>query len=150
MVLYHVLADIVVVFHAGYVAFVIFGFAAILIGSTLGWRWVRNFYFRAAHLAAIGLVCVEAVVGMMCPLTTLEDWLRIRGGDTPYPGDFIGYWAHRLIFYQAPMWVFTTAYLIFGALVVAVFILAPPQLPYRRGHRSTDSNSTLAKTGFLP
>jgi uncharacterized protein DUF2784 len=144
MILYHVLADLVVVFHAAYVAFVVLGFVAILLGATLKWRWVRNFYFRAAHLAAIGFVCVEAIVGARCPLTTLEGSLRIRGGEAPYAGDFIGYWAHRAIFYEAPMWVFTAMYLIFGALVLAVFILAPPQLPRRRRNRSADNKDPLA------
>jgi len=131
MVVYHLLADLIVVFHAAYIAFVIVGFAAILAGAAMGWDWVRNLPFRLAHLAAILLVCVEAIVGMMCPLTTLEDSIRLKGGDTPYPGDFIGYWAHRLIFYDAPPWVFTMLYLAFGAAVLVVFIVAPPRLRRR-------------------
>jgi hypothetical protein len=49
--LWRVTADIVVAVHAAYVAIVVVGFAAILLGSSARWRWVRNFYFRAAHLA---------------------------------------------------------------------------------------------------
>jgi len=131
MVEYHILADLVVIFHAAYVAFVVLGLVAILAGIAMRWNWVRGFTFRAAHLAAIALVCIEALIGAMCPLTTLEDSLRIKGGEAPYPGDFIGYWAHDLIFYNAPSWVFTTCYLIFGALVVLVFVMAPPYLPRR-------------------
>ena len=132
MVGYHVLADLVVVFHAGYVSFVVVGFAAILIGIAMRREWVRNFSFRAAHLAAIAMVCVEAITGAACPLTVLEDWLRARAGEAGYPGDFIGYWAHELIFYNAPPWVFTTVYLIFGATVALTFVAAPPRLPWRR------------------
>ena len=51
--LWRVMADIVVAVHAAYVAIVVVGFAAILIGSAAQWRWVRNFYFRAAHLAMV-------------------------------------------------------------------------------------------------
>jgi hypothetical protein len=54
-----VMADIVVAVHAAYVAILVIGFAAILIGSAAQWRWVRNFYFRAAHLAMILLVSAE-------------------------------------------------------------------------------------------
>ena len=90
--LWRMMADIVVAVHAAYVAIVVLGFAAILIGSAAQWLWVRNFYFRAAHLAMILLVCAEALVGTACPLTRLENALRLRGGETGYASDFIGYW----------------------------------------------------------
>jgi len=124
---YTILADAVVVVHAAYVAFVVGGLAAILIGAAMGWRWTRGFAFRVAHLAAIALVCVEAIVGVMCPLTSLEDWMRQRGGAATYSGDFIGHWAHRLIFYDLPPWMFTIAYIAFATLVAITFILLPPR-----------------------
>jgi|HubBroStandDraft_1064217.scaffolds.fasta_scaffold89745_2 hypothetical protein len=129
MAWWHLLADCVVVFHAAYVAFVVFGFAAILAGTALGWRWVGNYHFRAAHMAAILLVCIEAFVGVTCPLTTLENYLRVKSGGAGYPGDFIGYWAHRMIFYQAPPWMFTALYVAFAIMVGVVFWLVPPQRP---------------------
>jgi hypothetical protein len=79
---YRALADLVVVFHAAYVIFVVLGFAAIVIGIAMRREWVRNFTFRMAHLGAIALVCVEAITGTMCPLTTLEDSLA-RGRARP-------------------------------------------------------------------
>ncbi len=91
MIAYHFLADLIVIVHAAYVAFVVLGFAAILIGAAMHWEWVRGFSFRIAHFAAIALVCVEALTGAMCPLTSLEDALRARGGQAPYPSDFIDY-----------------------------------------------------------
>lgn len=125
--LWRILADAVVTVHAAFVAFIVFGFAAIVAGMALGWDWVRNFRFRAVHLAAIGFVCVEALVGIVCPLTALEDWLRQNAGQARYPGDFIAYWMHWLIFYDAPGWVFAAAYLGFGTMVALVFWLAPPR-----------------------
>jgi Protein of Unknown function (DUF2784) len=125
--IYEVLADVVVAIHAGYVGFVVIGFAAIIAGSALGWRWVRNPSFRIAHLIAIGLVCVEALTGVACPLTTLENHLRALGGERIYAGAFIGKLLDRLIFYDFPQWVFTLAYLGFGALVLITFIVAPPR-----------------------
>jgi len=126
-VAYGILADVVVVTHAAFVGFVLFGFAAIVMGVALDWEWVRNLRFRLAHLIAIAVVCLDALLGFRCPLTTLENRLRARAGQARYPGDFIGYWAHRLIFYSAPRWVFADLYLGFGALVVLVFWLAPPR-----------------------
>jgi hypothetical protein len=125
MMWWQILADSVVAFHAAYVAFVVFGLIAILTGYAMSWRWVRNLYFRATHLAAILLVCIEAVVGVACPLTTLENALRLRAGGVGYPGDFLGYWLDWMIFYNAPPWVFTAIYLGFGALVLTTFWLVP-------------------------
>jgi hypothetical protein len=122
-----ILADLIVVTHAAYVSFVVFGLAAILIGAAVGWGWVRNFWFRVVHLTAIGIVVAEALVGMTCPLTDWEKQLRQMAGQASYPGDFLGYWAHQLIFYRADPWVFTLGYVLFGLAVLAAFVLAPPR-----------------------
>ena len=131
MVIYKLLADLVVVLHATYVTFVVIGFLLILLGAALRWRWVRGFWFRVVHLVAITIVCVEAISGLVCPLTTLENQLREKSGQTNYTGEFIGHWVHQLIFFDAPPWVFTFIYVAFGLLVLSTFLLAPPQLPWR-------------------
>jgi hypothetical protein len=124
---YRLLADAVVVVHTLYVAFIALGLLVILLGAIAGWRWVRNPWFRGAHLAAIAIVCVQALAGIMCPLTTLENALRQRAGQRGYPGDFIGHWAHELIFMEAEPWVFTTVYLGVGLITLAGLALAPPR-----------------------
>jgi polyferredoxin len=124
---YRISADLVVTFHFSYIAFVVFGQLAILIGLARGWRWVRNPRFRIAHLVAIAIVAGQALLGIVCPLTTLEKYLRVRGGQESYPGAFIGHWAHRLTFYEAPNWAFTLAYALFGLAVLVTFALAPPR-----------------------
>ncbi|MGH8013560.1 MAG: DUF2784 domain-containing protein [Candidatus Binataceae bacterium] len=128
------MADGVVLIHAAYVAFVVVGFVLIVAGVIAGWAWVRSFWFRAAHLAAIALVCAEALAGVACPLTTLESWLRTRAGQAGYSRDFVGYWVDRLIFYHFPPWVFVDAYLMFVTLVLIAFVAAPPRWP---GEHST-------------
>jgi hypothetical protein len=122
-------ADLVTVIHAAFVAFVIVGFVAILVGWAAGWYWVRNFRFRVVHIAMILFVCCEALIGATCPLTVLENMLRSKGGEAGYSRDFIGYWLDWMIFYQAPPWVFTTVYLTFGALVLLTFWFVPMQRP---------------------
>jgi hypothetical protein len=129
-----VTADLVAIIHAAYVAFVVVGFAAILVGWAAHWSWVRNRYFRAVHLAMILFVCCEALIGATCPLTLWENALRMRGGESGYPRDFIGYWIDWLVFYRAPDWVFTTVYVIFGALVLSAFWLVP--VDWRAANRS--------------
>ena len=118
------LADLVLVLHFAYVLFVVGGLFAIWLGYALGWRWVRNRLLRMLHLAAIGLVVLEALVGVMCPLTFLEDWLRPgeEGGRS-----FVQRWLHALLFYDWPLWVFTALYLGFAALVAFTFVLLPPE-----------------------
>ncbi len=122
---YAFLADLVAAIHALYVGFVVLGLIAILLGGARGWTWVRNPYFRILHLAAIGLVCIESIVGIDCPLTTLENGLRLGAGQRGYGDDFIGYWLDRIIFYDFPPWIFTTIYLAFAAAVISTLWLVP-------------------------
>ena len=118
MSIYGRLADGILVVHALFVAFVVFGQALILAGLGFGWRWVRNLPFRLAHLAAIGIVVLQAWLGVLCPLTILENALRRRAGEVAYMGSFIEHWLHRIIFYDAEPWVFTVVYTAFAAAVV--------------------------------
>ena len=129
MLAFSVLADLVVVVHALYVGFVIVGFAVIFAGGIFGWTWIKNFWLRTAHLVAIAAVCVEALTGITCPLTTLESSLRRSAGQTSYAGAFLGHWAHALIFYDLPAQVFTVCYLACGALVIGLLLIVPPDFP---------------------
>ena len=132
------LADVVLALHVAYVGFVVGGLGAIWLGYVLGWRWVRNWWFRVLHFAAIGLVAVEALVGLMCPLTLLEDWLR--PGDEGSEG-FVQRWLHALLFYDWPSWVFTVLYLSFAAVVALSFVLLPPARKVSSGHTPTTSTA---------
>src|ERR1051325_2704556 len=125
--LYRTLADVVLITHVCFVAFVVLGQLAIIVGGISGWRWIRNPWFRTAHLAGIGLVVVQAWLGVICPLTTLEMRLREKAGDSTYSGTFISHWLQRILFYQAPAWVFVVAYTLFGLAVVASWVKFRPR-----------------------
>lgn len=124
---YRTLADSVLIVHVSFVAFVVVGLLLILVGGACGWRWVRNPWFRVAHLAGIALVIVQAWLGIVCPLTTLEMWLRELGGDDAYAGTFIAHWLQKLLYYEAPPWVFAVAYTLFGLAVVASWVKVRPR-----------------------
>jgi hypothetical protein len=118
------LADIVLVAHFLFVAFVVGGLAAIWIGAALNWTWIRNFWFRAAHLGAIGFVVAESLVGILCPLTVLEDALRQGGGP---PSSFIQRWVGRLLYYDLSERIFAVIYVVFGLIVGLTFICIRPE-----------------------
>ena len=117
------LADVLVVVHFAIVAFIVGGLLLTWIGAPLGWRWIRNPWFRYLHLAAIAIVALEALIGIACPLTLWEDMLR--GGARPE--SFVARWTHRLLFYRAPEWVFTVAYVLWTLATLATLRLVPPR-----------------------
>lgn len=125
--LYGLFADAVLFAHFGVVVFVVGGLVAIALGGPRGWHWVYGWWFRLAHLAAIGVVAAQAWLGAACPLTTLESWLRAQTGASPYHKSFIEVWGQRLLFYEAPFWVFAVAYTGFGLLVVVAWRRFPPR-----------------------
>jgi hypothetical protein len=120
-------ADLIVAFHVAYVSFVVLGQLAILLGIVLKWRWVRNLWFRLAHLLAIVIVGLEAVWDIACPLTVWEESLRRLAGQEMTGESFIGRSLHRLIFLDCPPWFFNVLHISFALLVLATFILAPPR-----------------------
>lgn len=127
------LADLILVTHALFVAFVVLGLAAILFGKYRRWGWVRNLRFRLLHLAAIGIVVAESWLGLACPLTEWENRAReAAAGGAAYSSSFIQHWLHEILFYDFAPWVFTLAYTAFGALVLAAWLLVPPERPPRK------------------
>lgn len=120
-------ADAIVVIHFAFVLFVLIGQLLIMVGALAGWDWIRNLKFRLIHLGSILFVVAESLLGIVCPLTTLEKWLRDQAGETSYEGDFIASWVHEALFFEAEPWVFTVCYTLFGLLVLLTFLYAPPR-----------------------
>ncbi|WP_323846534.1 DUF2784 domain-containing protein [Microbulbifer magnicolonia] len=125
--LYLLAADAILFTHVLFVVFVVFGLLCILVGKWLSWSWVRNRWFRLAHLAAIVFVVLQAWLGAICPLTIWEMALRERAGDAVYAGSFIAHWLGTVLFYRLPDWVFVVCYTAFGALVVASWFWVRPR-----------------------
>lgn len=76
---YRLLADGVMLLHLGFVLFVIFG-------GLLALRWPKVIW---AHFPAAVWGATVEFIGWICPLTSLEVWLRLKGGDSGYGDDFI-------------------------------------------------------------
>ncbi|MBN2049015.1 MAG: DUF2784 domain-containing protein [Spirochaetales bacterium] len=125
---YAFLADLVVFFHFLYVSFAVGGELVILLGWIFRWSWVRNMAFRVTHLCAVVLVAVEALSGILCPLTEWEYNLRMKAGQrVDADMTFVARLIRKIIFYDFPPWVFTVMYVGFAALVVMTFLLVRPR-----------------------
>lgn len=121
------LADIIMVLHAFFVLGVVMPVPLILIGVWRKWSWIRNRRFRVGHLSMMGIVVAEAVIGIACPLTVWEQALRTRAGEVAYEGSFIAHWVGRFLYYDFEPWVFTSVYLAFGGLILALYRWVPPK-----------------------
>lgn len=115
------LADLILVVHFLYVLFVVGSLPLIWLGAWLKLAFVRNRWFRYGHLAAIGFVVVESLIGMVCPLTAWEHALRQVETDI----GFLQHWIHKVMFYNVPESVLTAVYVLFAGLVAATFKWVP-------------------------
>lgn len=116
------LADLVVVVHAAFVAFV-------ALGALLVWRRPR--------LAWVHVPCVIWGVtiewtGGVCPLTPLEQSLRRAAGQAGYQGGFIEHYLEPILY---PAGLTRTAQLVLGAAALLVNLAAYAALVRRRCHR---------------
>ena len=123
---YRAWADAVLVFHFAIIVFVVGGLPAIIFGNLAGQRWINRPGFRVAHLAAIVVIVLQSWLGQTCGLTELESWLRLQAGQAPYTQTFVEHWLQRILYHQAPAWVFTLAYTVFGLLVGWAWWKYPP------------------------
>jgi hypothetical protein len=125
------LADSIVVLHLLIVLFVLAGVPVVYLGLALHWAWVRRWHWRLLHLSAILFIAAESVLGIACPLTVWEYDVR---GEHSTRG-FIERWVDAILFYDAPPWVFTAAYVAFAALVLITWLAVPPA----RANRTADN-----------
>lgn len=105
--LYHALADLLVVLHFAFLAFVVIGGAFVLRWPKLAWVHVP---------AAIWGVLIE-FFGWICPLTPLEIALRHRAGEAAYTGGFIAHYVMRVLY---PDGLTRGTQVVLGVLVLAL------------------------------
>lgn len=133
--MYGILADLMVIAHLMYVAYVLVGQLAIIVASAFQWQWGRNRWFRFTHLLAIAIVALEAVMGWQCPLTKWEYQLRKLAGQ-PFDGSetFMGRIVHSVMFptgpggQPPPEYFFTMLYIAMLIIVVQGLMMYPPRL----------------------
>ena len=121
------LADAILLLHVAIVLFVVGGQALILLGGWRRWAWVRSRRLRLVHAALVVFIALQAWLGQLCPLTVWEQSLRRSAGQDSYGGGFIEHWLGRLLYVQAPWWVFVLGYSAFALLVLASWRWVPPR-----------------------
>lgn len=85
---YRFLADAVLLLHLGFILFVVFG--ALLVA--------RRPRLMPVHLLAAAWGFGIEVLGAICPLTYLENHLRLQAGGAGYSGGFIDHYLLPLIY----------------------------------------------------
>jgi hypothetical protein len=122
-VIYRALADLAVTLHLGFVLFVVFG-------GLLVTRWPRLVWIHVP--AAVWGVAIE-YTGWICPLTPLENLLRVRGGEAGYAGGFI---EHYLLPTLYPQGLTRGTQFVLGSLVLMINAAAYGALLLRTRRRA--------------
>ena len=119
--LYGLLTELVVLVHFAFLVFV-------LAGGILQrrYRWILM-----PHLLAVAWgVYVEAMPGMHCPLTTLENILALRAGGPGYQGGFIAHHLLPILYPEglppAAQWALAAAVILINA---AIYAWPRPRVP---------------------
>ena len=116
-----ILADALVLLHLLFVVFV-------MTGGFLLVRWPRLLWL---HLPAAAWGAFIEFSGGICPLTPLENNLRVLGGGSAYSGDFVERYLLPLLY---PAQLTPALQQVLGALVVGVNLVAYA-LAYRAWQR---------------
>lgn len=117
--LYQLLADAVLLLHAAFVLFALFGGLLVMRHPKAMWL----------HLPALLWGVIVQWADLICPLTPLENFLRLRGGDDPYAGAFIEHYVSMLLYPDAL--TIELRYLL-GILLIAVNAVVYTRVMLRR------------------
>ena len=104
---YRLLADLVLILHAMFVAFVMLGSLAVLHWPRAAWVHVPVALWGAG---------IE-FLGGICPLTPLENHWRRLAGEQGYPGGFVEHYVVSILY---PEGLTRRVQLVLGALVLLV------------------------------
>ncbi len=118
------LADIILILHFLVVIFITLGFLLIPIGYYYYWSWIKNFKLRLVHCGLMFLVTFETLVGITCPLTSIENYLRGINNSK----SFISFWIEKIIYWDFPTSFFIFLYFVFLGWTLLMWKIYPPKL----------------------
>lgn len=124
---YQILADLIVIFHLGFVLFAVFG-------GFLVFKWKK---FAWLHVPAFLWAALIEFAGWICPLTPLENRLRELAGATSYRTDFVGHYLLPLLY---PAELTRSLQIILGILVLGCNLGIYGWLLWRAGQNGERGN----------
>jgi hypothetical protein len=117
------LAEAILAVHLAVILFNGFGLVAIPLGFWRGWGFVRVWWWRLLHVAALGGVALQAALGRACFLTL---WQSALAGSGARPQPLLMGWLDAVVFWPLPLWFFASLYVFVFAYVLALLWLVPP------------------------
>jgi hypothetical protein len=114
-------AELIVILHLLFIVFAMFGGLLVI-------KWPRLVWL---HIPIVGWGALTEFLGLICPLTPLEIWLRQQAGADSYQGGFISHYLVPLIY--PPGLTPGMQWLLGGGLVI--FNILIYTWVYRRGHQ---------------
>ena len=115
-------ANIVLFFHLLVVIFITSGFVLIPIGYKLYWSWVANIKLRIFHCGMMAFITLETLLGVTCPLTSIESTLR----GIHQSKSFVIYWISEIIYWDLPTSFFIILYSVLLGWTFLMWKLFPP------------------------
>lgn len=104
---YTFLADCVLVLHLFFILFVLLGAFGVLVNGRLAW----------VHIPCVLWGILLEFFGWQCPLTPLEQWLRLLNGRETYSVGFVEHYLLPIIY---PAWLTRELQVVIGVIVLAV------------------------------
>jgi hypothetical protein len=108
---YSALAVCVLLLHALFIVWVVFG--AFVTRSRPILRWL--------HIASLVWGILTELMRWPCPLTVLENWLESKAGVEPYQGGFLLHYMDKLVYPDISATVLTVAGVVVCALNLALY-----------------------------
>jgi hypothetical protein len=116
-VLYRIGADLLVVAH---LLFIVFAFAGGI--AVLRWHWLA-----LVHLPVALWATVVEWMGWLCPLTPLENELRMAAGEAGYSGGFIAHYIVSIVYpsglTRELQWLLAALVVLVNAAIYAVLLV---------------------------
>ena len=114
--------EIVLFFHFFIFLFITVSFFLIPFGYFQKWEWVKNKYYRLTHLVLMGIILIETILGFMCPLTILENFLR----NNIEVDNNLTQIIHQIMYWNLPNYQFIILYILsFSYLIFLWFFFKP-------------------------
>ncbi len=129
--IYKLLADIILIFHLFWIVFMLVGFVFTFytVFLTKNKKFLDWWVFRTLHLLGIFYVGSLNVLNKYCPLTILENHLRMRYSQySSYPDSFfIVYYIEKLVYPDVNSLIIQIPTLFIAVVTLIVFVVRPPE-----------------------